>query len=134
MREGLKGKAASIASSASGGLSILGGYQVCHNACLLLIAFLSIIGITVIGMPLEFLQDYAVLFWSVGIIMLAVSFIMYVKLKCISRKLLTANAGLLIAAVPFTIIEPVQVVFWVLGFGIVSVVIAFHFSDKLRKK
>ena len=56
-------KAATLSSSFSGALSFLGGYQVCHNVCLGIIALLSLIGITIVGMPLLFLTKVAIPFW-----------------------------------------------------------------------
>ncbi len=105
-------KYAAYASTASSGASILGAAQVCHYACLGVIAALSFIGITLSGMPLLFLTKYAPLFWGIAVLFFALTF---VYRHCLSRSILTANAGLLIAGFPFTT-QPY--IFWIVG-GIV---------------
>lgn len=106
----------SLFSGLSGGLSFLGGWQVCHNLCLGIIALLSVIGITVVGMPLLFLTQYAVYFWSAAVIILIPTFILYWKnRKCMSVKLLLLNVGIIIASIPFASLRTYQVVFWLVG-------------------
>ena len=122
------------ASTASGALSFLGGWQVCHNICLGLIALLALIGISVEGMPLEFLQAYAVPLWSIALVLLGFTGYMYAKHKCVSKNLLAGNTGLIIAATPFKEIEPFQIVFWIIGFGILGVAIINHFAEKKENK
>lgn len=51
----IKGKILGASGSLTGSLSFLGSYQVCHNACLALVAFLTFLGFAVAGMPLLFL-------------------------------------------------------------------------------
>jgi hypothetical protein len=118
----------------SGTLSLLGGYNICHSACLALIAGLSFIGIGVQGMPLLFLQDWAPTFWSAAIILLAVSFYMYRTRKCISKNLLVLNTGLLIAAFPFPGFEAFQTLFWAVGFGLVGVAVFSWLYKKFKRK
>lgn len=109
-----KEKTLTIFSSLSGTLSFLGGWQICHNLCLALIALLSIIGITVIGMPLLFLTDYAVYFWSLAVLLLIPTLILYWKNRgCMSMKLILLNVGIVVASVPFA--GAYQVVFWLAG-------------------
>src|SRR3989344_1846903 len=87
-----KEKFLSLFSGLSGSLSFLGGWQVCHNLCLGIIALLSIVGITVVGMPLLFLTQYAIYFWSVAVLLLIPTLIMYWKnRKCMSVKLILFN-------------------------------------------
>ncbi len=103
-------------SSISGGLSFLGGWQVCHNLCLGIIALLSAIGITVVGMPLLFLTQYAVYFWSAAVLILIPTLILYWKnRKCVSSKLILFNVGIVIASVPFAQLQDYQIAFWAVG-------------------
>ncbi|MEK6887627.1 MAG: hypothetical protein AABX14_01650 [Candidatus Aenigmatarchaeota archaeon] len=106
-------------SGISGSLSFLGGWQVCHNLCLGVIALLSLIGITVVGMPLLFLTQYAVYFWSAAVLLLVPTVIMYWKnRRCMSGKLVLFNAGIVIASVPFPQFQAYYIIFWIIG-GIV---------------
>lgn len=103
-------------SGVSGGLSFLGGWQVCHNLCLGIIALLSIIGITVVSMPLLFLTQYAVYFWSIAVLLLIPTVVMYWKnRKCMSSKLILFNMGIVIASIPFSSLQAYQIVFWLIG-------------------
>src|SRR3989338_4596148 len=101
MIKNLKEKLIGATGSLSGAASILGSWQVCHNVCLGVIALLGIIGITVAGMPLLFLTEIAAPVWSVAFIMLAITFVLYYKKSCISKKLMLFNTGVVIAGVPF---------------------------------
>lgn len=106
----------SLFSGLSGGLSFLGGWQVCHNLCLGIIALLSIIGITVVGMPLLFLTEYAIYFWSFAVILLILILFMYWKnRKCMSVKPILFNIGIVIASVPFAQMQSYQIAFWTIG-------------------
>ncbi|MBI4174713.1 MAG: hypothetical protein HY517_03635 [Candidatus Aenigmarchaeota archaeon] len=109
-----KGKALSAASGVSGGLGLLGGWQICHNLCLGIIALLSAIGITVAGMPLLFLTQYAVYFWSAAVLLLVPTVFMYLKnRKCMPMKLILFNIGIVTASVPFW--QQHQIIFWAAG-------------------
>jgi len=110
-----KEKITSSVGMFSGITSFLGGYQVCHNVCLGIIAVLSIIGITITGMPLLFLQKVAVPFWTAGIILLLITFVMYKKKKCISKNLIIINSGILIAGIPFNALQQYNKYFLVIG-------------------
>jgi hypothetical protein len=114
----LKERLVGATGSVSGVASILGSWQVCHNVCLGLIALLSIVGITLTGMPLSFLTKVAVPLWSVAVILLGITFYLYKRLGCVSKGLLVLNTGLITAGVPF--FEKFQLAFWVLG-GIIAV-------------
>jgi hypothetical protein len=127
-------KVAGAGSSTSGVLSFLGGYTICHNICLGLIAGLSLVGISVTGMPLEFLQPYAIPLWSLAVVLLGVSAFLYFRKKCISQHLLVANTGLLIAATPFPELAFLQWVFWIFGFGLLAVAVYNYLVEKKKKK
>ena len=134
MIKNLKEKAIGATGSISGAASILGSWQICHSVCLGLIALLSIIGITVTGMPLLFLTKVAVPLWSIAVLLLIVVMIMYKTRKCISKNLIIFNSGLIIAGTPFQALKQFSVIFWIVGgliaaFGIFSLV-----KDKVNKK
>ncbi len=117
-------------SGASGGLSFLGGWQVCHNLCLAVIALLSLIGVTVVGMPLLFLTQYAVYFWSAAAVFLAPTLYMYSKhSKCVSKNLIIFNIGILIFSVPF--VQELNPFFWAVG-GIIIFYTIFNFIKNKR--
>ncbi len=127
-----KQKMAGIFSGLSGSLSFLGGWQVCHNLCLGIIALLSLIGITVVGMPLLFLNQYAVYFWSAAILLLIPTLLMYRRnRKCISGKLVLFNAGIVIASVPFAP-QAYQILFWAAGGLLIFYVIVLYAKDKFK--
>ena len=92
----LKDKAIGATAGISGAASILGSWQICHNVCLGIIALLGLIGITITGMPLFFLTQIAVPIWAFAVVLLTISFALYVKMKCISRNLLIINTGLIV--------------------------------------
>lgn len=111
-----KEKFFSIFSGLSGTLSFFGGWQICHNLCIGIIALLSLIGITVVGMPLLFLTQYAIYFWSIAVLLLVPTLIMYWKnRKCMSHKIILFNIGIIIASVPFSFLQPYQILFWLIG-------------------
>jgi len=115
-----KEKFLSLFSGLSGSLSFLGGWQICHNLCLGIIALLSMIGIAVVGMPLLFLTQYAVYFWSIAVLLLMPTLVMYWRnRKCISSKLILFNIGIVIASVPFASLQAYQIAFWLLGGGMI---------------
>ncbi len=117
----------------SGAASILGSWQVCHNICLGLIALLSVIGITITGMPLFFLTKVAVPIWIIAVLLLGVTLYFYIMRKCISKALILLNSGLLIAGIPF---QPVQIYilfFWVVGGVIALTGIILFISEKIHK-
>jgi len=123
-----------VAGSLSGSLSFLGSYQVCHNACLALIAFLTFLGFTVAGMPLLFLTKVAIPFWiaavSLLIIMLALN---YKKIIHLSNKMLLFNSGLIIAGIPFQQIQQFNYLFWIAGGILISLSIGWYVYDKSAK-
>ena len=129
IREKIVEKAAGFSAA----LSLLGSWQVCHNACLLLISGLSVIGITMTGMPLLFLTKVAIPFWSLALLMLLVSFFMYIKKGCISKKMLTFNTGLIVAGVPFQSLQGFTKIFWMSGSIFIIIALVMHIEDKVKK-
>ncbi len=84
----LKTKTTGIVGSVSSGLGIAGLHNVCHTICQGIVVFLAVFGITVVGMPLAFLQDYSLLFSTMGLISGAAGvFIFYwFKVRCSMKK------------------------------------------------
>lgn len=117
----------------SGGASILSSYTICHQVCLGLIALLSIVGITVAGMPLAFLSKYTMFFWGLGAAMMGITAILYFfHPHCISGRLLSANAGFLIAGLPFEAFLKYQRFLWTAGVAIVISTLALWLWDKRK--
>ncbi len=124
----LKERLSSFTGIFTGFLSFLGGYQVCHNVCIGIITLLSLIGITITGMPLLFLQKIAIPFWIAAFVLLIITLILYYKKKCISGSLIIINSGLIIAGVPFSNLQQYNLIFWIIGgivllIGIISIII-----------
>ncbi len=135
MINNLKEKILNVSGSLTGTLSFLGGYQVCHNACLALISVLTILGFTVAGMPLLFLTKVAVPFWIAAIFLLTTMIILkYKKIMNLSSKALLLYSGLIIAGVPFQQVQKFSYVFWTVGGGLVIFTIGWYFYDKFKKK
>ncbi len=130
----IKEKLVGSVGAASAATSALGGYQVCHNLCMAVIAMLSIIGITVSGMPLMFLTKVAVPFWIAGVAMLGILGYFHLKMKCVSGKLMMFNSGLLIAGVPFAPLNQHPAVLWSIGGVLVLASIVLYVKDKHGKK
>ena len=128
-----KRKTLTVISGLSGGLSFLGGWQVCHNLCLGIVALLSVIGITTVGMPLFFLTQYTIYFWLAAVLLLVPTGIMYMKYKkYISSKLIFLNIGIIIASIPF--FQDFIIAFWLIG-GILIVYSIFLFvRDRYGRK
>ncbi len=130
-----KAKFFSLFSGVSGSLSFLGGWQVCHNLCLGIIALLSIIGITIVGMPLLFLQQYNIYFWSVAVLLLIPTLTMYWKnRKHMSSKLMLFNVGIVIAAVPFIELQDYMLFFWLFGGALILYSVAMFARKKTLQK
>jgi len=131
---GIKEKLFGATGGITGALSFLGGYQVCHNTCLALIAFLTFLGFTVAGMPLLFLTKIAIPFWSAAVVLLAITMILKYKNKMhISEKILLLNSGLIIAGVPFQALQQFNYIFWIIGGALVVASISWYFYDKFNK-
>jgi len=130
-----KQKILGASGSLTGSISFLGSYQVCHNACTALVAFLTILGFTVAGMPLLFLTKVAIPFWTVAISLLTITIILkYKKRMHLSGKLILFNSGLIIAGVPFQQVQKFNYVFWIAG-GILFVFsTGWYIYEKMEKK
>src|SRR3989338_2122879 len=122
------GRAGAIATGTTGAASIISAHNVCHAVCLGVVALLSVFGIAISSTALMFLQDYNLLFWSMGLFFLLVSAALYVKLCCVSRKAMVANAGIIIAGVP---LPQAQLAFWITGGAIFLIVIGKYIGEKM---
>jgi len=126
-----KGRFAGYFGVVSSTGSIISAHNVCHAICLGVVAVLSVFGIAVSSTALMFLQDYNMLFWTMGVLFLLLSLVMYAKFgKCISTRLIIFNAGLVIAGTPF--IPALQLVFWAAGFSIAIFVSAIYIKERLE--
>ena len=129
-----KEKFMGLFSGLAGSLSFLGGWQVCHNLCLGIIALLSAIGITVVGMPLLFLTQYAIYFWSIAVLLLIPTLALYWKnRKCMSSKIILFNVGIVIASVPFAQLQTYQFLFWAIGGVVIISTVLMFLKPKLQK-
>lgn len=112
--------------------SIISAHNVCHALCLAVVATLSVFGIIVSSDVLMFLENYNLLFWSMGMIFFALSIFLYTRYPgCMSKKLLLANSGLLLIGIPFSIIKNFSLLFWSLGTGIVSLSVIWYVDNKI---
>lgn len=127
-------KTGSITSTISGIMGFLGSWHVCHNLCLGIIALLSLIGITLVGMPLLFLTKVAVPFWIAAVVLLGITLIFYFQKKCISKNLILFNTGIIIAGVPFRQLQNFTKIFWIIGGGLVALGTIFYLKEKLMFK
>ena len=135
MTSNLKEKLLGATGSVSGSLSFLGGYQVCHNACLALVAFLTFLGFAVAGMPLLFLTKVAVPFWIAAILLLSLMIILkYKKIINISDKVFLLNSGLIIAGTPFQQVQQFNYIFWIIGGVLVVSSVGWYVYDRIKKK
>ena len=130
----IKEKLLSVSNGLTGSLSFLGGYQVCHNACLALISMLTILGFTVAGMPLLFLTKLAVPFWTLALALLATTIILkYGKNMQFSGKIILLNSGLIIAGIPFEQVQQFNYFFWIFGGSLVAFSIGWYLYEKIVK-
>jgi len=119
----------------SGSLSVLGSYQICHNACMLLVTFLTFLGFTVAGMPLLFLTKVAIPFWSVAVLLLLLTLLLkYKKNMNFSNKMLLLNSGLIIAGTPFQQVQEFNYIFWITGGVLVLSSVGWYFFDRFQAK
>ncbi|MEK6838091.1 MAG: hypothetical protein AABX69_05555 [Nanoarchaeota archaeon] len=131
---GVKEKLIGTAGSLSGVTGFLGSYQVCHNLCMGAIALLSVIGITVVGMPLLFLTKVAVPFWIAAVALLLVTVVVHVKKRCVPGKLLVFNSGLVVAGVPFQPVQKFSLILWSVGGALAALSMILFFKDKFFKE
>lgn len=129
----IKEKISGILGSITGVTSIFGSWQVCHNVCLALISLLSIIGITVSGMPLLFLTKIAVPVWITAFVLLLITLGLYLKKPCISGKLIIFNSGVIIFGIPFEALQRFSLYFRVLGSMVVLSVIILFIRNKITR-
>ena len=133
--ENIKEKIIGASGGVTGSLSVLGSYQVCHNACLALVAFLTFLGFAVAGMPLLFLTKVAVPFWIAALSLLAITIILnYKKIMKISNKMLLLNSGLIIAGTPFQSIQQFSYFFWITGGSLVLISVVWYLFDRFKSK
>ena len=131
----IKEKILGASGSITGALSFLGGYQVCHNACLALVAFITFLGFAVAGMPLLFLTKVAIPFWIAALFLLSIMIILtYKKIIHISDKVILLNSGLIIAGVPFQQVQQLNYIFWIIGGVLVLFSVGWYVYDKFKKK
>ena len=131
----LKEKILGVSGGISGSLSFLGGYQVCHNACLALVAFLTFLGFAVAGMPLLFLTKVAIPFWIAAISLLLITLILkHKKIISLSDKAILLNSGLIVAGMPFQQVQEFNYVFWTIGGVLVVSSIGWYVYDNIEKK
>ncbi|MBI4450847.1 hypothetical protein HY642_02645 [Candidatus Woesearchaeota archaeon] len=130
----MKPRLLNAGGSVCGAMSVLGSYQLCHSICLGIIAILTMMGIVVTGMPLMFLTKVAVPFWIAAAIMLvAATTLTLVFQMFMSKKMLLANAGLLIAGVPFQAVDGFRSTLWAVGGVILVTAIAWAIADRRRR-
>ena len=130
----LKEKLVSTTGSISGIASIMGSWQVCHNICLGIAALLSILGITIVGMPLAFLTRIAIPLWSIAVALLLITIAIYIKKKCISKNLIMFNSGLIIAGTPFQALQSFQIYFWIVGGTLALIAVSIFIKNKIQKR
>lgn len=128
-KERLIGATGSVSAAAS----VLGSWQICHNVCLALIAALSVIGISLQGMPLLFFTTIAKPVWMVAAALLAVTLFFYFTRRCISPGLMLLNIGLVTAGVPFQALQP-QIALFYLGGGVLVFFGAMALVQEWRMK
>lgn len=132
---GLKEKVLGVGSGASGGLSILGGSNVCHAACMSIATLLSAVGITISGMPLLFLQKVAIPFWIAAVVILVAMIVLWkYNGTPFSPKTMLANSGFVIAGTPFQALSSFQKYFWVIGGAIVAMSICWAIMDRKKRQ
>ena len=132
---GIKEKLLGASGSVTGSLSVLGSYQVCHNACLALIAFLTFLGFTVAGMPLLFLTKVAVPFWTLAVALLIITIILkFGKNMKFSGKIILLNSGLIITGIPFQQVEQFNFIFWIMGGALIVFSVGWYIYDKFKKE
>ena len=135
MTSNIKEKLLGASGSISGGLSVLGSYQVCHNVCMGLLSLLTLLGFTVAGMPLLFLTRIAIPFWTVAVMLLITMILLkYAKKMNISGKPLLLNSGLIIAGIPFQQLRQFNYIFWITGGILVLSSVGWYFFDRFKAK
>lgn len=127
----LKERMIGATGSISGAASILGSWQVCHNICLGLVAALSMVGITLTGMPLMFFTKIALPLWSAALVLLGIAAYFSLKKQCISKALLVVNSGFIIAGIPLQSLQQFQALFWTIGGALVLAGAGVYLKDRI---
>ncbi|MBI4148010.1 hypothetical protein HY490_01845 [Candidatus Woesearchaeota archaeon] len=134
MHKNLKERIVGTAGSISGIAGILGSYQICHTVCLGIVALLGVLGVTIVGMPLAFLTNLAVPFWMLAVFLLSITVVLYFTKRCVSKRMIMLNTGIIIAGIPFRPVQPYAPVFWVIGGVIAGCAIILFILNNLKKK
>lgn len=93
---------------------------------------LSAVGITVVGMPLLFLTQYAVYFWSAAVLLLIPTLIIYWKnRKCMSSNLIIFNVGIVIVSIPF-VQFPFQIALWMIGGALILYTVSIFLKSRIK--
>ncbi|MBI2670421.1 hypothetical protein HYX18_00360 [Candidatus Woesearchaeota archaeon] len=122
-------------NAVSGSVSVLGSYQICHNICMVLISLLSILGFTIIGMPLVFLTKIATPFWIAAVSLLTLMIILKLTImKGLSTNMMILNSGLIIAGIPFKSLQIYKNYFFIMGGLIALLSIVIIINNKLHKE
>lgn len=130
-RRSRKGKGIfSWISSASGSGAIAGAHNVCHALCSGFVMFMAFFGIAVSSTALMFLEDYAIYFWSMGLFFLVISAYFFIAKNQGSQKLLLANAGILLAGIPFKQFKAFSAAFLAAGGAMIAFSIFLYLSEK----
>ncbi|HLG24283.1 MAG TPA: hypothetical protein VI564_05130 [Candidatus Nanoarchaeia archaeon] len=134
MKEETKEKVLGATGSLSGAASIMGSWQICHSICLGIIALLSVVGITITGMPLLFLTSIRTPLWMIAVVLLMATIVLYQMKKCISRNLIIFNSGLIFAGIPFQNLQTFSIYFWVIGGAISLTAVVLYLKDRKKAK
>lgn len=134
MMKNAKERLVGATGSVSGAASILGSWQVCHSVCLGIVALLSLVGITVVGMPLFFFTKIAVPAWIIAVMLMGVVLWLYFSRHCISKSLILLNSGLIIAGMPFQQVQQFSLYFWIFGGVLAAAGISLFVKEKTERK
>ncbi len=133
LKKTVKEKGTGVLGIFSGIASFLGSYQVCHSACLALISLLSLVGITVAGMPLLFLTQVAIPFWITAFVLFIITLVIQLKKGCMSNNMILFNGGVLVAGIPFAPFQKYSLFLWIIGGSIALLAVVFFVKDKITK-
>lgn len=85
-------------------------------------------------MPLLFLTKIAVPLWTIAVLLLLATFVLYQTKKCISKNLIILNTGLIVAGIPFKSVQQYAVFFWIIGGLIAAAAIVLFVKDRIERK
>ncbi|MBI2145031.1 hypothetical protein HYU18_01775 [Candidatus Woesearchaeota archaeon] len=130
----LRERLLSVGSGASGLMGIFSSWAVCHNVCTAAIAFLAVMGVTVTGMPLLFLQSVAVPLWTAAVALLVVLLILKIrKMGCLSTNALMLNGGIIIFGMPLQALQDFILFFRLAGGAVILVAAARLLKTRLKR-